>query len=297
MDRLTGHAATGGHEDPGDSRGESLDVDGTKRRGRQAVANLLDRGRLFELLERCARRKPHRETPVSHGGQRIGRPQPHMSHDLAAFERGLRAARHEPREEPGIKAACEADRRDPARQRDEKIGPEPHVERFGDVMKRRVASDEGTPRLADLGVVSARVGEENACLFEELADSRRCTPPGPGPRQRRHRARPLRRQPEARTVSSALRRRPRSRHGRPETRACRPQTPSSSVGGSGAPRGRRDADAAERPSLRERHPQAGGRWQRSHRARRQTPTHQPSIGASSCSRSAGTSVTGSRQTN
>ena len=123
-DRLAGDAARGGHDDPGHVVGDLVDLDRPEGTGREVLADVVERRRERELLERRARRHPQDDPPVGHRGEGVARAEPLVRGDLAALERRHRAAGQGRREEPRVEASRARDRGDPARERHEQVGPE-----------------------------------------------------------------------------------------------------------------------------------------------------------------------------
>ena len=286
--RLARDTAAGGHDDPGDAVGGLGDLDLAERSRRQPVADLLDRTGVLELLEGRARRQPHGEPTGGHRRQRVRRAQPRVGRHLVALERRLRAGWQGRGEEPRVEPARHRRRRHPARQRDEPVGPQPQVEVVGQLGQGRLATHERRARRPDPRVASrlgpAVVGQQHARLLEQLADRGDVSGDAPVPARGRRRAprrpRPAR-WPTARRARLRCRPDPpvrRGRRGRPA------RTPSSPVGGSGAPRAR------PRPS-RSSTTVAAGRGSTGPFVTRPQPS---AIAAASSSRSAAGSVTGRR---
>ncbi len=141
-DRLARDAAAGRHDDAR-HLGRQDGRDGfAEPPGRQALADLGDGPGVLELLEGAARRDPHREGVVGHGGERGRRRHPGVSGDLVALEAHARAGRQLRREEARIEPARQDRRGDPARERDEPVRPEREVQVRRDRSERRLATDE-----------------------------------------------------------------------------------------------------------------------------------------------------------
>ena len=128
---------------------------------------------MLELLERRARRDPHREPAVRQRVQPGRRRQPGVAGDLVPFECHPRALRKLGDEETRVEAARQDRWRHPPRERRQKVGPQPQVEVERDLGEGRVAADERSPRLRDgtrrQGSL-ASLGQKDARLLEQLAD-------------------------------------------------------------------------------------------------------------------------------
>ena len=175
VDRLAGDAATGRHDDPGRRRRRRLDD--LERRADPAPAG---RGspRSSAACSSCwsvvlvGSHIASRPSAIAASASR--RAEPRVRRDLVALERRLRAGRQHRGEEARIEPARHRRRRDPARQRDEQVGPQAQVEVVGE--RREASSRRGRAPSEPRGSAPrprlgrADVGEQDAGLLEELAD-------------------------------------------------------------------------------------------------------------------------------
>ena len=176
-DRLAGDAATGRHHDPRHLGRDRRDLDRAEAPRCEVLADLLDRRHALELLERRARRQPHRDLARGHRRQSGGRRQPGVAGHLVAFERDARAGRQLGREEPCIEPPRKGRRRDPARQWHQPVGVQAQVELRGDRPERcrhRRRAPIELRRPSEPGVPShrGRRPQQHARLLEQLADGR-----------------------------------------------------------------------------------------------------------------------------
>ena len=128
---------------------------------RQALADLVERGRRARAAGASARRQPHRETALGHRVERVGRaaatraPRPRRLRAIA-----LRAGRQLGREEPGVEPARHRRRRHPARERDEQSVRSVQVELCGQRLERRSRRRPGPP--APRGAVAVETAPVSA---------------------------------------------------------------------------------------------------------------------------------------
>jgi hypothetical protein len=173
---LAGHRARGTHLDPRQTGPLPDDVRRRRGTGHDPGGDVLEPGRELELLEGRAGRDPHRELPGGHRLERVPRGQPAMVDDLLGLEGRLGAGRQLRGVEPRGEAAGHDRRRRPLRDRHEAVGPEPEIERLDDAAQRGLAREQRPARSRDRRRVErtpvAPLGQEDARLFEQLADRR-----------------------------------------------------------------------------------------------------------------------------
>ena len=165
---LAGHAARARDHDTGDPRPLSDDAGRGHGARHDPLPDFREPRHVLELLERRARRDPHREVTRGHRIERGTRRLPAMADDLVRLERRLGAVRQLGSEEPRVEPAGHDRRRRPVADRGEEIRSQPEIKRLGHVLERRAAAQQGLARGRGRGRVERRLGQQHASLLEQL---------------------------------------------------------------------------------------------------------------------------------
>ncbi len=124
---------------------------------------------MLQLLERRARRDPHREVARGHRLERGPRRLPAMPDDLVRFECRLCTVRQLGDEESRVEPAGHDRRRRPVADRREEIRPQPEIQCLRKVREGRAAGQERLARGRSRSRVEWGLGKEHAGLLEQLA--------------------------------------------------------------------------------------------------------------------------------